>query len=434
VNSGLPEAPRSVEDTNERGGTAHRDRGTRGRLRRRLLVTFLAVISLLIAGFYLGGGWYFSGQIHEDGLRVDNGPQDTTLRVVRARNELPGCLRAPGAPDVGLRVTVACSVVTLRETGADQPALREPLVYGLDWGSGYGQVYGAPEAGRGGGVQRHVLVLEGAPPQRGDEARLDRSSFPASPSLAVDRLVRNVQYTSPAGSFSAWYVPGEAETWTVLVHGYRSSRTEVLRAMAVTADMGLPTLAISYRNDKGVPRDESGLYRFGETEWQELEGAVQYALDQGAADVKLVANSMGGAITASFLRRSPLAPRVSGVVLDSPMLDFGATVSHGASQRSLPVLGSIPASLVGTAKLLASARYGVDWDAIDYLDDTSWVKVPTLVLHGTADLRVPLSTSQELAEAEPELVRLRTFPGAEHVGAWNQEPELYAQVVRDFLR
>lgn len=411
--------------------TTTRGRGRRG---RRLLNALVAVVVLLVAVFYLGGGWHFSNLIHDGGLRVDHDPPEMTLRIDAVRNDPSGCNGGPGGgADTGRRAPTGCATVTLREIGEDQPALDEPIVYGLDWESGYGQIHGAVEPAGDGAVTRQLRLLDGAAPRRGDEARLDRSAFP-DPSSVVGRAVRDVQYTSPAGAFPAWFVPGQGDTWAILVHGYRSSRTEVLRAMSVTTDMGLPTLAITYRNDEGVPQDESGRYRFGETEWQDLEGAVQYALDHGAQDVNLVANSMGGAITASFLGQSPLAPRVSAVVLDSPMLDFGETVSHGASQQSLPLLGGVPDSLLAVAKRLATARYGVDWDAIDYLDDTSWVTTPTLVLHGTADLRVPLSTSQELAAAEPELVRLRTFTDAEHVGVWNQSPQGYATVLRDFLR
>jgi alpha-beta hydrolase superfamily lysophospholipase len=104
---------------------------------------------------------------------------------------------------------------------------------------------------------------------------------------------------------------------------------------------------------------------------------VQWALAHGARHIVLAGLSMGGGIVAAFLEHSPLAPKVTRVVLDAPMLDLRATVAYGASQRSLPVTGgSIPAPLVWTAETIASASYGVDWSATDYLRAASWLKVP----------------------------------------------------------
>jgi pimeloyl-ACP methyl ester carboxylesterase len=161
---------------------------------------------------------------------------------------------------------------------------------------------------------------------------------------------------------------------------------------------------------------------------------VQYALDQGASDVVLFGYSLGGAITAAFLENSPLAVNVAAVVLDSPMLDVKQTVYHGADQRSLPVVGlPIPDALTWSALQLSRLRFGTDWYDADYLDDTSWVTQPTLVFQGTDDGTVPPTTSEQLAEAEPELVTLVLTQGADHVASWNVDPEGYDAALLDFL-
>ena len=93
----------------------------------------------------------------------------------------------------------------------------------------------------------------------------------------------------------------------------------------------------------------------------------------------------------------------------------------------------MPAPLTWTAKRVASVRYGVDWSATDYLDDTSWLDVPTLVFHGAEDDTVPLRTSEALREAHPDLVALEVVAGAAHVGSWNVDPQRYDARLSPFL-
>jgi pimeloyl-ACP methyl ester carboxylesterase len=269
--------------------------------------------------------------------------------------------------------------------------------------------------------------------------RVDRDVYPSDvdPSDALGTDVQEVQYTSPAGTFDAWYVPGASDDktdWVIFVHGgLGSDRSEALRAMHPTTKLGLPSLAIAYRNDAGAPQDDSGRYQYGRTEWRDLEGAVRYALDHDATGVRLVGDSMGGAIAAAFLERSELASKVTRVVLDSPNLDLQGTVEYGAEQLTLPVVGSPPSSLVWVAEQLAAARYDLDWDAMDYLDDTSWVRVPTLVFQGIDDETAPMAAAEQLRYSHPELVTLAKVNGAGHMEAWNADTQGYQRQLIEFL-
>src|SRR5690606_11555303 len=93
---------------------------------------------------------------------------------------------------------------------------------------------------------------------------------------------------------------------------------------------------ISYRNDKIAARCPDPLFRYGATEWRDVEAAVDYAREHGAEQVILVGYSMGGAIVLSFLNQSPRAKAVSALVLDSPCLDLGAVITGSPDLRRLP--------------------------------------------------------------------------------------------------
>ena len=378
----------------------------------RALVRLLVVVAVLSALLLGAGGWYFSSEIRRSALEVREPSTTRGLTVVDA---------APGT-------------VTL-EPGADaddeaRETLDDATTYGLDWPTGYGRV--TEVAGDDGErVVRRLEVLTGGAPSAGTPARLRRDAFPGDPDVALPG-VRDVSYRSPAGAFPAWLSDGDSSTWAVLVHGRGATRTEMLRLMRTTTALGMPSLAITYRRDAETG---GGLAQFGQDEWADVEAAVQYALDAGAERVVLVGASMGGGIVASFLERSGLAGRAAAVVLDSPMLDLGATIRHGAAQRELPLLGlPIPRPLTWTARQIAAQRFDLDGSRVDYLDDTGWLTVPALVVHGTDDGTVPVSVTRRLAAAEPDLVEAVLVEGADHVEAWNLDPAAYDARVREFLQ
>jgi hypothetical protein len=379
-----------------------------GRRRARRWLTWTSVIALLLVGlFYVGGGWYFAGQIRDE------------MTVAAPQREL----------DLSV-VAITDDSVTLEARDGDAPrALESDLVYGLDWDGGYGQLEELRSVD-GDEVTRSFALLEGEAPVAGVPARIMKESFP-DPELALDVPVEDVTFPSDGRTVPAWYAPGEGTTWAILVHGKGVTRTELLRLMRTTTDLGFPSLNIAYRRD---PEMGGGLIRFGQDEWPDLEAAVRYALDHGAERVVLVGCSSGGAISASFLENSELADRAVAAVFDAPMLDFGATVSHGAADRTLPLVGTeIPSTLVWVAHRLADLRFDMDAARTDYLDDTDWLTVPTLVFHGTEDRTVPYTVTERLDDAAPGLVDHVLVDGADHVESWNSDPEGYDARVHEFL-
>ena len=122
---------------------------------------------------------------------------------------------------------------------------------------------------------------------------------------------------------------------------------------------------------------------------------MRWAKQHGASDIVLGGASMGGSIVASYLRHSPDADEVQSVVLDSPMLNFRDTIAYGARDVRIPPGLSLPSTLTWSAEELASLRYDVDWRATDYTSKPDWVRGPVLIVHGTRDDTVPISTSRD---------------------------------------
>ena len=368
---------------------------------RRVAIGLGTSILLLLMAL-LAAGWYYSNLILDGTLVVKDEADKYEVEVT----------------------AVSDGQITLRSTtGADIAS--EPVTIGLAWPDGYARA-GTTLSSTEDTVTREYDQLEGGL-QVGDLVRFDKFAFPGDPERAHGIAFDSVTFPSPLGELQAWHVDSTDDTWAIFVHGKGANRREALRMMPVMVDAGLTALAITYRNDPGAPADPSGYYQYGRTEWADLEAAVEYALAEGANDIVLVGYSMGGGIVASFLIRSPLAGRVAGAILDSPMLEFSATIDLGAERRG------VPSFLAAAGKVVSSVRFGVDWAALDYLDRTDELSVPVLLFQGDGDTTVPRRTSEALVEERPDLVTYEAFDGAPHVGAWNADRVRYEEAVAAFL-
>lgn len=382
---------------------------------------FLIVVAggvLAIALAHIVGGWLLA-----------NGLRDGALRIQK-----------PGTPE-GLAVRELTDDVITLEAGEPRQEIGHPGIIGLAWPTGYGQMGELIDVD-GWRVTRAFNLLEGTPPTIcTDEDPKDcppvvpdSFAFPNDPS-DVGLEYEEVRYPSPLGAMGAWVVPSDGPHWAIHVHGLSAHRREATRMLRCLHESGYTSMAIDYRNDPDTPEDPSGHYRFGLSEWEDVEAAVQYALEHGAEDVILVGYSTGAAHILAFLERSDLAEQVRGLVFDSPNVILAETVRYGSEDLKIPGLGiNVSRLLTEFGMWIADLRWDIDWDKTNYVQiaDVS-IGVPTLVFHGTSDKRVPISISRQLAARLPELVRLEEIPAAGHVMSWNADPARYESLLESFL-
>lgn len=383
--------------------------------RAKIIVSILVALT---AVFYTAGGIVFANMIHADALM----PQ-------------------PPTPDNGVYVTLIDEdSVTLTSEEQREDTTR-PGVAGLAWEGGYGLI-GEITAVDGLDVTREFTLVSGALPSpcsaelsACDEVDIESVTFETDPS-DVGLAFREVTYSSALGPMGAWRIDsGDGSTWAIHAHGWRSSRRDAVRMLPTYHAAGITSLVIDYRNDVEAPPDPGGLYRFGRTEWEDVEGAVRYALDQGAENILLHGYSTGAALHLAFLENSDLAGEVTAAVYDSPNIDMAETVRHAAAKRHLPGTPMpLPASLTAVAMFIADVRWEVGWSEIDYVDRAAdIVTVPTLVFHGVEDDRVPIDVARRFRDRAPNWVQLVEVESAGHVTSWNVDPESYERVLGEFL-
>lgn len=255
--------------------------------------------------------------------------------------------------------------------------------------------------------------------------------YRGDPRTALGLPFRTVILDMPLGPTEAWLVPaaGPEVGRAIYVHGIAGAREDGYRALSILHEAGWAVLLITYRNDPGAPASPEGTYGFGLTEWPDLEAAVTHLAPTDAdAGLLVVAESMGAAILGQFLARSPLAPRVQAVALDSPAISFGAVIDHIAAQGDKLVPGVVAATArqilpFKTPLPLSEAEVAVPFQAF---------AGPLFIAHGSADRIVPIGPSQALATSR-SAPTVTLWTEADHLGSHAQDPAAYRTAFQDFL-
>lgn len=368
--------------------------GGEGRLRRRRwwLLGGLAVLVALAIG--AAAAWHFSaGPLVPEHL---NWPEDVAVERVEGDR-----------------------IVLSRDEDSERPG-----VFGLVWQSGHA-VVGSVLATDDDTVTRRLRDVRGylVP---GMDVGIGRV-YSGDPRQALGLPYAEVPVRGELGPMPAWRIPGRGDTWAIVVHGINSSPEDVLAPTPALHRAGLPTLLITYREDLNAPPSPDGLHHMGQTEWRDLEAAAEYALDRGAERLVLVGYSMGGALITQFMQRSALAPRVAGLVLDAPVLDWRETIAFHATEMGLPAFSAKP------VEWAIGVRVDADWDSLDALNHTDDLQLPILLFHGGEDDVVPIATSEDLAAVEPRWVTYHRSARAGHCQSWNVAPALYERRLSRFL-
>lgn len=368
-------------------------RPRRWRLLKSLLIMLLVLV--LLGGVALGViGFYFSSQV---------------LEVVHY------------LPTYTINVTdVSAHTITLDRTFDSG----HPGEFQIEWPSGVALV--GPVISSTDKTVTRQLLQTSAPLTKGTLVFWTRNVYSGQLRDSLGLQISTVQVQTSLGAMPALYVPGKLNTWALLVHGRGSSNEEPLRVFAPLAQLGLPLLSVSYRNDIGAPASPDGFDHLGDSEWQDVDAAAHYAVAHGAQHLVIYGWSQGGAVVEAFVHRTKLVSSIQALVLDAPALNWKDTLAFQAQRRSLPGF------FANAAELVATIRSGINFDALDQLSQPQ-PPIPMLLFQGADDTTTPPGVSAAFAQAHSSFVTYISVPNTEHTEAWNTNPQTYDNQLSTFL-
>jgi hypothetical protein len=309
---------------------------------------------------------------------------------------------------------------------------RKEGAFGLVWEGGYGHL-GPVLRDDGRRVVRPLRMVAGAPPVAGDPARMDTFLYRRDPGRDLGLPFEDVRVPSDVGDLAGWWLRGTpGAIGVLLLHGRRrGERAETLRVLPTVADGGRNVLVLAYRNHRDSPGSPDGFYHYGSSEAEDALAGARFLAEHGVTDLVLYGFSMGGATALEALKRWPATgvPRVVGVVLDAPLVDPTAVTETRVHRAGVP----FPRAWTRATLALAAWRSGVRWRELDQRRTAPDIEVPLLLMAGTDDQTVPIEVIDAFAARLAGRVTYHRVDGADHIEAWNLDPDVYAGKLATFL-
>ena len=398
---------------------------------KKLGYVFIIFIFVVLAG----AGWFFSGVIYEGGLNPDFNDTESIGT----------------AEDRVLVESINSDSIVLNVEEEMWGPLLEKGIYGIIGQNG-DAVVGDIISTNGTLVERSLINLNGTLVE-GDKIRgtslvvredtgefkiLGTSSWSgqASEGVYTPKSVsgldyETVYYQSDLGEFPA-YLTNEGDVGIVIfVHGFRGDYSrEVFAKMRAgeIVDMGYRSMIISYRNDKGLPKDPSGIFQYGTTEWKDIDGAINKALEF-TDNVVLWGTSGGGGPISSWLGNVGDKSKVKGIIYEAPVINFWESVEVNGAAR----YPWVPQQLFGYFKIFTEIRYGIDFENMNFTDNVINSDIPVLLFHGDDDEWVPVEMSDLIAENRDTNFTYIRYENVGHVTSWNADPDNYVYQLDTFL-
>lgn len=210
-------------------------------------------------------------------------------------------------------------------------------------------------------------------------------------------------------------------------HGYRSSYlTDFSGGAELSRSLGHNLLLVDQR---AHGKSQGRTITFGIQERWDVISWVDYAVARFGPDTRILLLGVSmGASTVLMASGLELPPNVRGIIADCPYNSPKDIILRVAEKMGFSPRLIWPFVVAG-----AHVYGGFSIRETTAAESVKNASVPILILHGEADRFVPWDMSRQISLANPERIRLFTFPGAEHGLCFLADSPRYRQLVTDFM-
>jgi alpha-beta hydrolase superfamily lysophospholipase len=244
---------------------------------------------------------------------------------------------------------------------------------------------------------------------------------PAPASFAVE----SVSFPSNSGAtIHGWLVGSQTNRAVVILqHGIRGSRKDLVERARFLSDAGYAVLMFDFQ---GHGESIGSHITFGYLESRDAQAALAFAKSRfPGKPIGIIGLSLGGA--AAALAQPPLDAQAFVFEMMYPNV-IDATKDRIAMRLGPP--GRLLSPLL-TAQL--KWRIGCTTDDLRPVAGVEKLTAPKLFIAGTEDRNTTLAESKEMFARAAEPKAFAPFEGARHQDLLAFAPDLYKQVILDFL-
>lgn len=259
--------------------------------------------------------------------------------------------------------------------------------------------------------------------------RKPQEDYPAAHGLQFE----DVEFVSRDGNvtLSGWYIPGEDNRPTLIfVHGIGGVRSanKLVDLASRLVELGFSVLMFDLRchGTSGGEFISAGYF-----EQQDVLGAFDFLVGQGVQpdDIGILGVSMGAATSVLAAAEEP---DIRALVIDSPYANASDLIAQEIARKT-DIPEWISPIFIPGVKLIARVLYGIDIGALVPEEAVELLSYPIMVIHGTADTRIPYDHGVRVYKAAYPGSVIWLVPGVDHVDAFSTYPEEYVDRLVDYF-